>query len=252
MAVSVRDWLYEDQGPVMGKLPAFMFYPNDWMHDTRRLSLQAKGAWIDILCAMWYAEPRGKLICTFEEYGRIIGSSGGTAEVVINELTSVRICDFLTEPNGLLTIISRRMAFEDKERESGRLRSKRHYEKKILRDSHGNLTLPSSIASSSSTTNQHKALPPTPANNHKEFSDGNLWIKTFLDSQRLVEFWDVERMALLDPDWWVRTAEACYGIDEEFLRVEFAKMGNWLSSHKGRRPTKKFVQNWLTKAGQPQ
>ncbi len=30
----------------MAKLPAFQFYPGDWIQDTRALTLAAKGAWI--------------------------------------------------------------------------------------------------------------------------------------------------------------------------------------------------------------
>jgi len=45
------------------KLPAFQFYPGDWMKDpcVRRLSHRAKGVLIDILCLMHESEERGVL-----------------------------------------------------------------------------------------------------------------------------------------------------------------------------------------------
>jgi len=48
----------------MGKLPAFLFYPSDWLRDPEllRCSKAAKGVWIDMLCLMFDCVERGKLI----------------------------------------------------------------------------------------------------------------------------------------------------------------------------------------------
>ncbi len=48
----------------MAKLPAFQFYPGDWMKDAelRRCSPAARGVWMDMLCLMFDCEPRGKLV----------------------------------------------------------------------------------------------------------------------------------------------------------------------------------------------
>ena len=40
--------------------PAFQFYPDDYMRDTRILSLQGRGAWTDLLCIMWFSQEKGK------------------------------------------------------------------------------------------------------------------------------------------------------------------------------------------------
>jgi hypothetical protein len=47
----------------MAKLPAFQFYPGDWLKDSalRRCSATARGAWIDILCLMFECDNRGIL-----------------------------------------------------------------------------------------------------------------------------------------------------------------------------------------------
>ena len=97
-------------------------------------------------------------------------------------------------------------------------------------------------------------IPPMTANNHngKDFAQDAIWLKNFLESQSLVDFRPMELQGLLNGPWWERTAVACNGLDHEFLEKEFAKMGNWLAKHNGRRPTMRFIQNWLVKAGEPQ
>lgn len=48
-------------GELMGKLPAFQFYPGDWLKDPalRRCSKLAKGVWIDMICLSFECEERG-------------------------------------------------------------------------------------------------------------------------------------------------------------------------------------------------
>ncbi len=45
------------------KLPAFQFYPGDWLKDpaVRSLPLEARGLWIDLLCIMHESDRRGYL-----------------------------------------------------------------------------------------------------------------------------------------------------------------------------------------------
>ena len=47
----------------MGKLPAFQFYPGDWMKDAalRSVGFAARGLYIDLLCLMWECPERGYL-----------------------------------------------------------------------------------------------------------------------------------------------------------------------------------------------
>lgn len=48
----------------MGKLPAFLFYPNDWRTDPNlcRVSKSARDTWMDMLCLMFFSEERGVLV----------------------------------------------------------------------------------------------------------------------------------------------------------------------------------------------
>lgn len=136
----------------MGKAPAFQFYVGDWMQDTRPLSLSAKGAWIDLLCAMWRSQSRGTLTLPIVGYARLIGASVEQTKTVIDELIEMRICDSETDGNGNVTLINRRMIREQKERESTRLRVEKFRNATEKRVSNGNVTVPSSSSSSPSCT----------------------------------------------------------------------------------------------------
>lgn len=77
----------------MAKLPAFQFYPGDWMKDPnlRRSSLAARGLWIDMLCLMFECEERGVLISggrpwTQEEVAAAIGGDTNANLEVLREL----------------------------------------------------------------------------------------------------------------------------------------------------------------------
>lgn len=111
------------------KLPYFQFYPGDWVQDTSALSLAAKGAWIDILCALWWSSNRGRQTLSMEQWARVIKSSIEQAKIVIDELVKTKICDHETDGNGNVTLISRRMEREEKERFSSRERVRKYREK---------------------------------------------------------------------------------------------------------------------------
>lgn len=106
----------------MGKLPFIQFYPGDWVQDTAALSLAAKGAWIDILCALWRSPTRGALTLNMVAWARIMRASVDQAKAVIDELVSTGTCDYVTLANSNVTLSNRRMIREEKERESTRLR----------------------------------------------------------------------------------------------------------------------------------
>jgi hypothetical protein len=124
----------------MAKMPAFQFYPGDWIQDTRALTLAAKGAWIDILCALWRSQTRGSLTLPLIGWARLIGGSADQAAAVISELVGMRICESNLDENLERKILSgdskaevriecRRMTREEKDRQINGLYQKRHREK---------------------------------------------------------------------------------------------------------------------------
>jgi uncharacterized protein YdaU (DUF1376 family) len=95
----------------MAKLSFMKFYPYDWMNDTRSLSIEAKGCWIEILCLMWNAKERGRWTGTFQEFARVTGSPWESAPTLIAELE--KVCT-VTHRNDGVTLENRRMRREEK------------------------------------------------------------------------------------------------------------------------------------------
>lgn len=133
------------------KLPAFQFYPGDWLKDPclRRCSLAARGLWIDLLCLMWESQPRGVLMWTDEE---IITMFGAAAADLITELLDKGV----TERNKAVTkcyssgfLVSRRMLKDEAIRAQTRARVRKSRQ---LRDfSNGTVTALLHGSSSSSS-----------------------------------------------------------------------------------------------------
>ena len=113
----------------MSGLPFLQFYPADWMKDTRALSPETKGAWIDILCALHFSTTRGKLSLTIDGWARVIGQSTEKTRICVDELRMLSTCDH-TECNGVVTLISRRMLRESITKEQTRQRVAKLRDKK--------------------------------------------------------------------------------------------------------------------------
>lgn len=124
----------------MSKLPWMQFDVADWMQDTRALSCMAKGAWIDILCSMWRSKERGKISLPMIGYARLIGTDEVTAQSIIQELIELGICDTSKECNGNVTLTSRRMARDEREREQTNMRVKRYRNAHVTEDCNASVT----------------------------------------------------------------------------------------------------------------
>lgn len=143
----------------MNKAPAFQFYVGDYLQDTRCLSLAAKGAWTDCLCAMWRSQIRGEITYPLIGYARLFGCTVEQAKAVIDELVEMQICNSVTQSDGKVTLTNRRMQREAKERESANNRQSRYRERQKKGgdgqgdgESNANVTPPSSSLSSSSSS----------------------------------------------------------------------------------------------------
>lgn len=94
------------------KRPSWQFYPNDWQSEPglQMCSLAARGLWLEMLCIMFKAKPRGTLTVN----GRQIDTRGlaqlarvGEEEVkmLLQELEEIQVFSRLEDG----TIINRRM-----------------------------------------------------------------------------------------------------------------------------------------------
>jgi len=123
----------------MGKQPSFQFYPNDWLRDMLEYPLDIRGAWITILCKLWYSDTRGKLTKTLSQWAAILGVSEEETKSILSFLKQNKIAKIPKLPLGItekyknitpnITVISRRMEREEKERKNNALRQRRYYTK---------------------------------------------------------------------------------------------------------------------------
>jgi uncharacterized protein YdaU (DUF1376 family) len=108
------------------------FFPADYIQDTRILSLSARGAWMDLLCAMWVSPERGKITWAREQYDRYWGTDYTLSQAILAELERSGVCDISVTGNGEITAMSRRMFREEHERKQAAIRQKR------FRNAHSN------------------------------------------------------------------------------------------------------------------
>lgn len=108
----------------MPKLPFFQFYPLDWIRDTRCLPPEIRGVWIDILAIAWNEPKRGIYNRDQESLVRELGIKTEQVGMILDALKLVADVN-LTEHNGRITVVSRRMVREEKEREINRKRQHR-------------------------------------------------------------------------------------------------------------------------------
>jgi uncharacterized protein YdaU (DUF1376 family) len=78
----------------------FNFQPAAYIQDTRSLSLDARGAWADLLCAMWVNPERGRITKTVAEYARFFGCSQAQTERVLGEIVGQGVGDCYVSKNG--------------------------------------------------------------------------------------------------------------------------------------------------------
>lgn len=93
----------------MAKQPYIPLYTGDYLKDTRMLTLEVRGAWVDIMILMWVSEEKGTITGTLDEFALALGCSFKKANTIIGILRDKKICDFTVLANGHLKLSSRRM-----------------------------------------------------------------------------------------------------------------------------------------------
>lgn len=95
--------------------PSIQFYLDDWMKEPalRLGSLECKGLWFDMLCIMWFGQPRGTLTVNgkpldIKGLAKIEGESVETIDRILAELETNKVYSRLQDG----TIYNRRMYSE--------------------------------------------------------------------------------------------------------------------------------------------
>lgn len=129
----------------MAKLPAFQFYPADWLRDggLRSCSPAARGLWMDLLCWMHDAPARGRLVkangaeYTPAEIARMAGFTPGQAKRHLAELEAAGVLS--RDDRGV--VYSRRMVSDEENRrrsaENGKLGGNPNLAGRVPADSSG-------------------------------------------------------------------------------------------------------------------
>ena len=231
-----------------GKAPAFQFYTGDWIQDTRILTLATRGIWIDMLCFMWRSPERGILKMSCEQFARLLSCTREEVKTAIAEL-AVTCNANVTESNGIVTIINRRMAREERERISTRCRVAKHRAVLLKQKCNASVTLPSSSSSSSSTKVLNIELSndnSSPELNKKASGE----IPQKINSEITIE------LPLNDGTLYPITADVIANTSELYPAVDieqaFRNMKGWLLADPKRRKTKRgikrFYTGWLSRA----
>lgn len=107
----------------MSAQPWMKFYPRDWRGDQalRVVSLSARGLWMEMLCIMHEASPRGHLLIgasavTDDALARSVGARIEEVQAMLVELHDAGVFD--RSRNGV--ILSRRMIADEKRAKEGR------------------------------------------------------------------------------------------------------------------------------------
>jgi uncharacterized phage protein (TIGR02220 family) len=122
-------------GVGMAKLPYMQFYPADYQADMRRLSLASQGAWMQILCVLWRAPKRGQVTLTLNEWAKEVGCLESELSLYFTDLKHHNICTYRDESDGKITIISRRIVRDERNRKAAAKRQKKHRDSQMSQKS---------------------------------------------------------------------------------------------------------------------
>lgn len=134
------------------KLPAFQFYPGDWMKDPElsMCSPATRGIWIDLLCAMHELDRCGEIRGTLAQIARLCRCSVSELQTAIAELSTTRTADVAWADNTTVVVQNRRMRGEFKGRRNATERQQR---KRSVTACHGNVTPPETVENNGSSGN---------------------------------------------------------------------------------------------------
>jgi hypothetical protein len=150
------------------KLPAFLFYPGDWMKDPqlRACSPAARGIWIDLLCAMHENGRTGTVTGTIKELAQFCSCNPREMQYALDELKRLKTAH-VTFGIKNVTVANRRMQREHNLREANKLRM-RKLRQKQRRDA----DVAASSSCSSSVSSSKEELVSKKLSSERESSSG--------------------------------------------------------------------------------
>lgn len=109
------------------KAPAFQFYPGDWLKDPAVTLCQpaTRGVWMDLLCRMYESDRSGVLTGTRDQIARLGRCSTAELVLALDDLRTSKAAD-VTDRNGMVTVVCRRIKKAADERKNAALRQRNH------------------------------------------------------------------------------------------------------------------------------
>jgi len=146
----------------MGKRPAYLWYPGDWRKDpaVRALSPRARAFWREAIDVLFESPIQGTFAATEDGWALSTGFPLEWVRVFLEENECYKVAD-VTFCNGQVTLMSRRLTRERKERENTKYRVAKHREKQNVTEvkQESNNALSSSSSSSVTCTKVHTISP---------------------------------------------------------------------------------------------
>jgi hypothetical protein len=108
------------------KFPFIQCFTGDWLKDpaVSMLSPAARGIWWDFICVMHESDRSGMMTGSLPMLARLVRCSTDELSAALAEMKACRTAE-VTESNGVVTVINRRMRREHLDRENGAKRQER-------------------------------------------------------------------------------------------------------------------------------
>ena len=215
----------------MSKLPAFQFYPADWLKDpaVRAIGFHDKGVWFDMLCLMHEMESRGFLKINGQKIDEKTLSAmiGLDKQKLSKSLANMRKFNVFSEAEDG-TIFSRRMVHDEAIRQIRKAAGSKGGNP-LLNQKAKQKPTPSSSSSSSSSTTVKKKVQKKP-----EKTDLMIRIEGWFN-RTLTRRWDEKEIKALQSrgidisaDADIDLMEKYYTSDHKYLRKDMVTMlNNW-------------------------
>lgn len=197
----------------MAKLPWMPFYPADYLLDTQLLSPAARGIWMDLICHLWRTETRGTMTLSLAQWSRILRADQAEVTAAFSELATQSICNIVTDRDGDVTVESRRMLREEKDRLGAAKRMRKMREKR-------------------------KSSPPVTPYSQSQSQNQKLEEEKKETPSRALDA--LEKFAFEEVEEWV-TGE---GVDLQAARMAFQEFKDYWRSVGGKRTGGKVIKDW--------
>ena len=215
------------------KLPYHKWFWADWFRDTRCLSTNARGVWVDLIGFLREHTATGSHTFDTEGWCAVLTCKPENWESALVEFKKFNICTLVDHGVGLVTVTSRRVKREKKERRQANLRQESYRES---HDGDASVSNPSRPGETPKHSHSHSQK-----QSHSQRSEGEEQ-KEKRKSALTRRLSDAEFIESL------KTNPAYGHIN---LADELGKMDAWLSTKPGRQKTRKFIVNWINKIDKP-